>query len=542
MNDVLAVSGLEARHGLLQAVRGVSFSVAKGELIAFVGANGAGKTTLFRAVAGAHRPSAGSILFQGTDITPLPDHERVRRGIVLVPEGRRLFARLSVLENLTLAGAVGRPGKWNLETVLQVFPNLGARLKSKAGNLSGGEQQATAIGRALMTNPDVLLLDEISLGLSPAAVGRVYDSLLALTESGTAILLVEQDLNRALSVADRVICMLEGTFVAEGRARDMTREQIANAYFGLHRAAMPRGRMMDWINSIIQGVLLGGYYALLACGLAFMFQVMGIINLAHGTLAVTAGFMIWVICDHWGMNPFMALIGVLPLMASVGWVLQRAILERSARAGQLVPLLATFGLAIAIENLLFEGFGADTRSLAPYIDTPAYDSWTIGEIHLGQLSVLVFGVAVALLGGLSLFLSSTRLGCAIRATAEDPDTVGLIGIDARKVNAAATCMAMVAVAIAGMFLGMRSTFTPYSGSAQLVFAFEAAAIGGSGSLWGTLVGGVVLGVAQTIGAQINPQGFLIGGHLVFLVILVVRVSAVMPAVGVWAGRLERTTK
>jgi branched-chain amino acid transport system permease protein len=260
--------------------------------------------------------------------------------------------------------------------------------------------------------------------------------------------------------------------------------------------------------------------------------------LAHGTFAVLAGFAIWTVSERLGVSPFVALIGVLPVMAAVGWILQRGILERSARAGQLVPLLATFGLAIVIENLLFEGFGADTRSLAPYLDTLAYDSWEIGDIYIGQLSVLIFVVAVALLGGLSLFLSSTHLGRAIRATAEDPDTVGLIGINARKINAAATCIAMLTVAVAGMFLGMRATFTPYSGPAQLVFAFEAAVIGGSGSLWGTLIGGIVLGVAQSVGAHINPQGFLIAGHVVFLVILVARVSVVMPAFGSLARRLR----
>ncbi|MGA9090900.1 MAG: branched-chain amino acid ABC transporter permease, partial [Bradyrhizobium sp.] len=269
--------------------------------------------------------------------------------------------------------------------------------------------------------------------------------------------------------------------------------------------------------------------------------VMGIINLAHGTLAVLAGFAIWTVSEHFDVSPFVALIGVLPAMAAVGWILQRGILERSARASQLVPLLATFGLAIVIENLLFEGYGADTRSLAPYIGTLSYDSWAIGDIYIGRLSVLIFVMAVALLGGLSLFLSNTHLGRAIRATAEDPDTVGLIGINARKINAAATCIAMLTVAVAGMFLGMRATFTPYSGPAQLVFAFEAAVIGGSGSLWGTLVGGIVLGVAQTIGAQINPQGFLIAGHVVFLVILVARVSVVMPAFGSMARRLRGRT-
>jgi branched-chain amino acid transport system permease protein len=297
--------------------------------------------------------------------------------------------------------------------------------------------------------------------------------------------------------------------------------------------------MTDWLNSIVQGVLLGGYYSLIACGLAFMFQVMRIINLAHGTLAVMAGYAIWTLGDHFGVNPFVALIAILPIMAVVGWLLQRGVLERSARAGQLVPLLSTFGLAIVIENLIFEKYGADTRSLAPFIDTLAYDSWAIGNIYIGQLSVLIFAVAVALLGGLSLFLSKTHLGRAIRATAEAPETVGLIGINARKVNAVATAIALLTVTIAGMFLGMRATFTPYSGGEQLVFAFEATVIGGAGSLWGTLIGGIVLGVAQTIGAQINPQGFLIAGHVVFLVVLVARVSVEMPTWGGFVGGLRR---
>ncbi len=231
----LEIDRLDARHGLLQAVREVSFGVEKGEILAFVGANGAGKTTLFRTIAGAHPATAGQIRLDGADVTGLPDYVRVRQGLALVPEGRRLFSRMTVYENLILAREAGRSGRWNLDSVLDIFPNLKNRLKSKAGNLSGGEQQATAIGRALMTNPDVLLLDEVSLGLSPAAVARVYDSLQALIAAGTTILVVEQDLNRALSIAKRIICMLEGQIVAQGPVAEMTREQIMDAYFGLHR-------------------------------------------------------------------------------------------------------------------------------------------------------------------------------------------------------------------------------------------------------------------------------------------------------------------
>lgn len=234
--SVLAAESLDIRYGLLQAVRDVSFQVEKGETVAFVGANGAGKTTLFRAVAGAHRPAAGRVLLDGVDVTHVPDHDRVKKGIALVPEGRRLFREMTVYENLALARAAGRKGHWDVGTVMEAFPNLASRLKQRSGTLSGGEQQAVAIARALMTNPDILLLDEVSLGLSPVAVDRVYESIHRLIEaSGTTILLVEQDLNRALSVADHVICMLHGQIVLEGPVAQITREQVMAAYFGLKR-------------------------------------------------------------------------------------------------------------------------------------------------------------------------------------------------------------------------------------------------------------------------------------------------------------------
>lgn len=281
--------------------------------------------------------------------------------------------------------------------------------------------------------------------------------------------------------------------------------------------------MMLWLNQIVQGVLLGGYYALIACGLSFMFGVMRVINLAHGSLAVLAAYALFVLADQYGLSPFEGLIFVLPAMALIGWLLQRLVLDRSARGGLLVPVLSTFGLSIVIDNLLFQRFGADTRSLAPYLDSLSYDSWAItDDIYVGQLAALTFATAVVLIGGIQLFMSRTPLGRAIRATAEDPDTVGLVGINARRVNAAATAIAMVTVGIAGAFLAMRATFDPYAGGPQLIFAFEAAVIGGAGSLWGTLIGGIVLGVAQSLGSQISPQGFLIAGHAVFLAVLFAR--------------------
>jgi len=232
--SLLEVQDLDVRHGLLQAVRGVSLRLEQGETHALVGANGAGKSTLMRTIAGAHRPASGQVRFDGREVTHVPAHRRVSLGIGLVPEGRHLFLSLSVEENLRVAA---RPGYWTVEKVLEAFPLLAARRHSRAVNLSGGERQATAIGRTLMTNPKLLLLDEVSLGLAPVTVEDLYRSLRQVIGQGTTVLLVEQDLGRAMAVAQRVSCMLEGRIVLEGRSDELTREQVTEAYFGLGRLA-----------------------------------------------------------------------------------------------------------------------------------------------------------------------------------------------------------------------------------------------------------------------------------------------------------------
>ena len=234
--SLLNVEHLELRYGLLEAVRDFTLSVDEGETVALVGANGAGKTTLLRAIAGAHRPSGGRIAFDGVDVTRVRAHRRVQVGIALVPEGRRLFSALTVEENLLVAAQRSRPGRWTVDTVIEAFPLLERLRHQRAATLSGGEQQATAIGRALIANPRLLLLDEVSLGLAPGAVDAVYRSLTTVIAEGATIILVEQDLTRAMSVADRVVCMLEGRIALEGARGQLSREQITEAYFGLRRA------------------------------------------------------------------------------------------------------------------------------------------------------------------------------------------------------------------------------------------------------------------------------------------------------------------
>ena len=292
---------------------------------------------------------------------------------------------------------------------------------------------------------------------------------------------------------------------------------------------------MSWVNTVVQGVLLGGLYALLACGLSLMFGVMRIINLAHGDLAIVGAYLVLVVIDHSSVSPFVGFVAILPIMLLIGYALQRTVLDRSLRSGILTPLLATFGLSIAIQNVLLREFSPDVQSLGGDAGSITTASWNItGELSISGLGVLILAVAVLAIGGLHLFLGSTRAGAVMRATAQDADAAELVGIDARAVYARATAIAIAIAALAGLFLGIRSTFDPTSGPTQLIFAFEAVVIGGLGSLWGTLLGGIVLGVAQTAGARIDPQYSILAGHAVFLAVLVTRRGGILAARGATA--------
>lgn len=230
---LLRIADLDVHHGLLRAVTGFSITVEKGEVVSVIGANGAGKSTLMRAVAGSIPVSAGRIEVSGLDVTHLRAHQRLMSGVALVPEGRRLFRSLTLEDNL-LAGAYRRrPGPWRLDTVYDLFDWMPDRRAQRSQFLSGGEQQAVAIGRALMSNPDILLIDELSLGLAPKVVKQIYGSFQQIVSSGCAILFVEQDVSQALAIADEVVCLLEGRTMLAGKPADLKRSDIESAYFGI---------------------------------------------------------------------------------------------------------------------------------------------------------------------------------------------------------------------------------------------------------------------------------------------------------------------
>jgi branched-chain amino acid transport system ATP-binding protein len=234
---LLRLEGVTAHYGHLQALDELTLSVEEGEILAVIGANGAGKSTLLSLVSGELRPSQGAVYFNDADITSLEPYRRVRLGISLVPEGRQMFSTLTTQENLLVGKASHRRGPWNLDTVYDVFPFIKKRRNVRAGLLSGGEQQAVAIARSLMSNPSLLLLDEVSLGLAPVIVRDLYVALRDVAAGGTTLLVVEQDLTEALGIADHVLCLLEGRVALAGSPKNLTQSQVLNAYFGLHEAA-----------------------------------------------------------------------------------------------------------------------------------------------------------------------------------------------------------------------------------------------------------------------------------------------------------------
>ena len=286
---------------------------------------------------------------------------------------------------------------------------------------------------------------------------------------------------------------------------------------------------MDWLNSIVQGVLVGGLYAMFAAGLSLIFGVMRLVNIAHGDFVVLAAYLALVVTQALGLGPLASLIVIAPLMALIGYGLQRWLLNRTLGDDLLPPLLVTFGLSVIIQNGLLEVFSPDSRKL----QAGAIETATIPltpDLSIGVLPLLQFVVAVAMIGALQALFYRTSWGRAFRATSDDQSTVQLVGVDNRHVFGLAMGLCLAVVAVAGVFLAVRANFDPSMGPARLIFGFEAVIIGGLGNLWGTLAGGVVLGVAQAIGAKIDPGWQLLAGHLAFLVVLAIRPEGFFPRV------------
>ena len=278
---------------------------------------------------------------------------------------------------------------------------------------------------------------------------------------------------------------------------------------------------MNWVNAVIRGVLLGGQYALFACGLSLLFGTMRVINLSHGDMAVVAAYVALGVIAVTNLPAILSWIIVVPLFAAVGYLIQRTLLQASLQRGLFTTLLVTFGLSVIIQNLLQQTLSADSHKLlVGSLGTSAFQ--LSDEIYVPYLPLLILVVAVAVLFSVQYFLSRSGTGRLIRAVALDREAAQLSGANDRHIFGIAAAIAFATVAIAGMAFGMSSSFAPTAGASRLLFAFEAVVIGGIGSIWGTLLGGIVLGVSQIVGAQIDAGYGILAGHLVFLLVLAIR--------------------
>ena len=285
---------------------------------------------------------------------------------------------------------------------------------------------------------------------------------------------------------------------------------------------------MNWINALVQGVLLGGLYALFAAGLSLIFGVMRLVNIAHGDLIVLAAYLGLSTTMLLGVHPLLSSIVVIPLMALAGYVLQRGILNFTLGEDILPPLLVTFGLSVIIQNALLEGYSADPQKMN--VGALETASIPVGGLSVGVLPLITFIVAVIVIASLHWMFYHTGLGRAFRAVSDNQEIAQLMGLNKRHVFGIAMAISLAVTAVAGLLLGVRTNFDPSIGGARLIFGFEAVIIGGLGNLWGTLAGGIVLGVAQTIGAQINPGWQLLAGHLAFLLVLAIRPRGLFPRI------------
>jgi branched-chain amino acid transport system permease protein len=286
--------------------------------------------------------------------------------------------------------------------------------------------------------------------------------------------------------------------------------------------------MIEWSNTLVQGILLGGLYALFAAGLSLIFGVMRLVNIAHGDLIVLAAYLGLTTTVMLGVHPFVALLLVAPVMAIVGYTLQRLLLNRTLGDDILPPLLVTFGLSVIIQNVLLEGYSADPQKLsAGALETA---SISLGGLSIGVLPLLTFALAVVTIAVLQWIFYSTGLGRGFRAVSDNADIAQVVGFNKAHVFGLAMALALVVTAVAGILLGVRTSFDPTIGGGRLIFGFEAVIIGGLGNLWGTLIGGVILGVAQTVGAKIDPGYQLLAGHIVFLIVLAIRPTGLFPRV------------
>jgi branched-chain amino acid transport system ATP-binding protein len=486
---MLEVSGITAGYQGGNVIHDVDFHVGAGEAVMIIGSNGAGKTTLFRAVLGLLRPSAGSVRFEGRSIDGLATQRIARMGISFVPAERHLFPRMTAQENLALGAYPGRPDQGTLQSVFDLFPRLAERQGQRAGTMSGGEQQMLAVGRALMSRPRLLILDEPTTGLAPKLAAEAYQALGVLRRRGLTVLVAEQQVPLAMAFSDRGYVLENGAITKAGdRGRAGRRPR--------RPPGLPGGGVTA---NLLDGIVLGLQFGLLAAGLTLVYGLGGVLNLAYGQMAVISAMTV-VLTMEAGVPTLPAIAIGLATGGLLGLILDltllRPVYRRHGEARVLLSLLLTLGLALMVDGFL--SWKYPTKALTLRIGGGPIDILGVPMVRGGVVASVI---TLVVLASLFLFFRRTTLGRAVRSVIEDEEGARLVGIDPQRMLRFILVLTGVLAALVAV---TRSLVVPVSTSAGFeltVWALVVTVVGGLGSVSGGLLAGIVLGIISTVAAS-----------------------------------------
>ena len=514
---MLSLAAVSAGYGSFQALFDVSLDVSQGEAVGVIGPNGAGKTTLMRVISGLVPLRGGAMTLEGRSVGGLPAHRVIELGIAHVPEHRRLFPRLSVEDNLRIGAFIPQARARfaeQLDRVYELFPRLKDRRDQFAGTLSGGEQQMCAIGRALMSRPKLLLMDEPSAGLAPLVVEQVFDLVRRIRGEGLTVLIVEQNVQQVLDVVDRAYLLGSGQHQA---CRHVERSQGPRIHpqgvFGIVAA-------MDiyLLEAIINGILLGGVLALLALGLNLIFGVIDVVWIAYADLVMCGMYMVYWLYVGFGWPLLLACAVAIAGVAVLGVLVHVLIIAPILGSAPINQLLATGGLLFFLQSFATLLFGTDFRNLG--IRLPIIE---VGEIYISTARLLAF--AIALVGAIALyfFLKRTFIGTAIRAIAQDRDIVGLMGVDQRRIYLVTSAIGGALAGLASCLLLLQYDVHPFIGNTFGPLIFMICVLGGLGDMIGGFVAAFIISqIISIVGYYTNTELAYVLAFAFFIALMFVR--------------------
>ena len=502
---MLELKSVDAGYGTFQALFGVSLDVKAGEAVGVIGPNGAGKTTLMRVISGLIRPTRGSISMEGTDVLATPAHRIVSLGIAHVPENRRLFPRLTVDDNLKMGAYMpGARAKYaeRLEFVFDLFPRMKERRSQMAGTMSGGEQQMCAIGRALMSNPKLLLLDEPSAGLAPVVVQQVFELVKRIRASGLTVLIVEQNVQQVLHVVDRAYLLEAGSIRASGTSAEMMEsDTIKQAYLGVY--GLRSGRAMQafldifdiyLLEAVVNGILLGGVLALLALGLNLIFGVIDVTWICYAELVMIGMYGMYYLVQVFGLPYWAAAPLAILLVAALGAALHYIVIAPLLTAPPINQLLATGGVLFILQSFATVAFGIDFRNLGIRLPVLAF-----GEMHFSYSRLLSFAAALIGMVAVYLFMTRTFTGTAIRAIAQDRQIMSLMGVDTKRIYLITSALGGALAGLAACLLVLQYDVHPFVGLSFGPITFLICVLGGLGNFVGGFIAAFVFAEIISLG-------------------------------------------